>query len=53
MLFQLSVAERYRHSIKLATERFLTLFVIIFHEQDVNKYKSLLPTSIEKYQKGN
>ncbi len=53
MLFQLSATDRYRNPIKFATERFLILFVVISQGQDANKYKSLLPTSIEKYWNGN
>lgn len=49
MLFQLSETNRHRHSIKFVTERFLILLVVISPRLDANKYKSLLPRSIEKY----
>ena len=48
MLFQLSETNKHRHSIKFVTERFLILFVVISQKLDANKYKSLLPRSIEK-----
>ncbi len=52
MLFQLSATDRYRYSIHFVTEKFLILFVVISQRLDINKYKSLLPRSIEKYWNG-
>ena len=52
MLFQLSETNKHRHSIKFVAERFLILLVVISLRLDVNKYKSLLPRSIEKYWNG-